>query len=168
MPVVMHVHLQLGRSNDAFNDPGQEGWPCRPQRPGPAAASGEAPGSATVLATDRTGTLTPGHDDRPGPGDPSSSASITSGALLPLLAILLPPATLRVPVTFVAVLIALGLAGALSARIGGSDIRRAVLRVVFGARQLARMPRAGPLRKPAIREANYASVRASRSAAESA
>jgi vacuolar iron transporter family protein len=62
----------------------------------------------------------------------ASALSFTSGALLPLLAILLPPATLRVPVTFVAVLIALGLAGALSARIGGSDIRRAVLRVVIG------------------------------------
>ena len=62
----------------------------------------------------------------------ASALSFTSGALLPLLAILLPPATLRVPITFAAVLIALGLAGALSARIGGSDIRRAVLRVVIG------------------------------------
>ena len=49
-----------------------------------------------------------------------------------MLAILLPPASLRVPVTFVAVLIALGLTGALSARLGGSDVRRAVLRVVVG------------------------------------
>ena len=62
----------------------------------------------------------------------ASAASFISGALLPLLAILLPPAALRVPVTFVAVLIALGLAGALSARIGGSNPRRAVLRVVIG------------------------------------
>jgi len=45
---------------------------------------------------------------------------------------LLPPATFRLPVTFVAVLIALGLAGALSARIGGSHVGRAVLRVVIG------------------------------------
>jgi vacuolar iron transporter family protein len=35
-------------------------------------------------------------------------------------------------VTFVAVLVALGLAGALSARIGGSYVWRAVLRVVIG------------------------------------
>src|SRR6202161_3209292 len=62
----------------------------------------------------------------------ASALSFTSGALLPLLAILLPPAAARVPVTFVAVLIALGLAGALSARMGGSNIRRAVLRVVIG------------------------------------
>ena len=62
----------------------------------------------------------------------ASALSFTSGALLPLVAILLPPAALRVPVTFVAVLIALGLAGALSARIGGSNIRRSVLRLVIG------------------------------------
>ncbi len=62
----------------------------------------------------------------------ASAASFTFGALLPLLAILLPPAAWRIPVTFVSVLVALGLAGALSARIGGSDVRRAVMRVVIG------------------------------------
>jgi vacuolar iron transporter family protein len=62
----------------------------------------------------------------------ASALSFTSGALLPMLAILLPPAALRVPVTFVAVLVALALTGALSARLGGSNIRRAVLRVVVG------------------------------------
>jgi len=62
----------------------------------------------------------------------ASALSFTSGALLPMLAILLPPVSLRVGVTFAAVLVALALAGALSARIGGSDVRRAVLRVVIG------------------------------------
>jgi VIT1/CCC1 family predicted Fe2+/Mn2+ transporter len=62
----------------------------------------------------------------------ASAASFTVGALLPLIAILLPPVAWRVPVTIVAVLIALGLAGAASARIGGSNVRRAVLRVVIG------------------------------------
>jgi VIT1/CCC1 family predicted Fe2+/Mn2+ transporter len=62
----------------------------------------------------------------------ASAASFIAGALLPLLAILFPPVTWRVPVTFVAVLVALGLAGALSARTGGSNVRRAVLRVVIG------------------------------------
>ena len=52
--------------------------------------------------------------------------------LLPLAAILLPPAAFRAPVTILAVLIALGVAGAVSARIGGSDIRRSVLRLVIG------------------------------------
>jgi VIT1/CCC1 family predicted Fe2+/Mn2+ transporter len=62
----------------------------------------------------------------------ASALSFTAGAVLPLLAILLPPAAVRVPVTFIAVLIALGLAGALSARLGGSNVRRAVLRLVIG------------------------------------
>ena len=62
----------------------------------------------------------------------ASALSFMSGALLPMLAILLPPAGLRVPVTFVAALIALALTGALSARLGGSNVRRAVTRVVIG------------------------------------
>ena len=62
----------------------------------------------------------------------ASAASFTTGALLPLVAILLPPVAFRIWVTIVAVLIALGIAGAVSARIGGSDVRRAVLRVVIG------------------------------------
>ncbi len=62
----------------------------------------------------------------------ASALSFTVGALLPMLAILLPPPTWRVPVTFVGVLIALAVAGGVSARIGGSNPRRAVLRVVIG------------------------------------
>nr|WP_253900484.1 VIT family protein [Mycobacterium asiaticum] len=62
----------------------------------------------------------------------SSAISFIAGALLPLMAILLPTPTWRVPVTFAAVLLALGVAGALSARLGGSSVRRAVLRVVLG------------------------------------
>jgi VIT1/CCC1 family predicted Fe2+/Mn2+ transporter len=49
-----------------------------------------------------------------------------------MLAILLPPAGWRVPVAFAAVLVALAGTGALSARLGGSSVRRAVLRVVIG------------------------------------
>ena len=62
----------------------------------------------------------------------ASALSFFIGAVLPLLAILLPPAGWRVPVTFVAVLIALALTGALGARIGGSSITRATIRVVIG------------------------------------
>ena len=62
----------------------------------------------------------------------ASALAFVLGAVLPLLAILLPPPSLRVPVTFAAVLVALGIAGAVSSRIGGSDVRRAVLRVVVG------------------------------------
>ena len=62
----------------------------------------------------------------------ASAVSFTVGALLPLLAVLLPPPALRVPVTVVAVLVALALTGFVSARIGGGDARRAILRVVVG------------------------------------
>ena len=62
----------------------------------------------------------------------SSAIAFTAGAILPLLAILLPPAGWRVPVTFVAVLIALAATGFLSARIGGSNPVRASIRLVVG------------------------------------
>ena len=62
----------------------------------------------------------------------SSALSFTIGALLPLLAILVPPAGLRIPVTAAAVLIALALTGAVSARLGGAPPGRAVLRNVIG------------------------------------
>ncbi|AFT99315.1 VIT1/CCC1 transporter family protein [Nocardia brasiliensis] len=62
----------------------------------------------------------------------SSAVSFTVGALLPLLAILLPPVSVRIPVTFAAVIVALALTGSVSARLGGSAPGRAVLRVVLG------------------------------------
>ncbi|MBF6214113.1 VIT family protein [Nocardia puris] len=62
----------------------------------------------------------------------SSAVSFTLGALLPLLAILLPPVTARIPVTFVTVLVALALTGSISARLGGSPRRKAIRRVVLG------------------------------------
>ncbi|WP_431957588.1 VIT1/CCC1 transporter family protein [Nocardia lijiangensis] len=62
----------------------------------------------------------------------SSAIAFTLGALLPLLAILLPPVTARIPVTVVAVLVALALTGSISAQLGGGDRGRAVLRVVLG------------------------------------
>lgn len=62
----------------------------------------------------------------------ASALAFTIGALLPLLAILLPPAEARVPVTFAVVLAALALTGYSSARLGGSAPGRPVLRVVLG------------------------------------
>lgn len=62
----------------------------------------------------------------------ASALSFTLGAILPMLAILLPPPTWRVWVTFAVVLLALASAGAISARIGGSRPGRPVLRVVLG------------------------------------
>ena len=62
----------------------------------------------------------------------SSAIAFTLGAMLPLLAILLPPPEWRIPVTFAAVLIALALTGTISARLGDAPVGRAVLRLVLG------------------------------------
>ena len=62
----------------------------------------------------------------------ASALAFFIGAALPMLAILLPPAEARVPVTFAAVLVALAITGATSARIGGSPWLRPTLRVVLG------------------------------------
>ena len=55
-----------------------------------------------------------------------SATAFTLGALLPLLAILLPPASIRVPVTFGAVFVALVVLGMTGARLGGSQLLRLV------------------------------------------
>jgi len=62
----------------------------------------------------------------------SSALSFTIGAILPMLAILLPPPSARIPVTFVAVLLALAVTGWMSARLGGADPVRATKRVIVG------------------------------------
>lgn len=62
----------------------------------------------------------------------ASFISFFVGALLPLAAVLLPPEAIRVPATFVVTLIALALTGGVSARIGGADPKRAVVRLVIG------------------------------------
>lgn len=62
----------------------------------------------------------------------SSAIAFLAGAILPLLAILLTPAGLRVPVTVLVVLLALAATGALGARLGQGAVGRATLRVVIG------------------------------------
>ncbi|MDX1875115.1 VIT family protein [Mycolicibacterium sp. 120266] len=62
----------------------------------------------------------------------SSAAAFITGALLPLLAILLPTPSVRIPVTVVAVLIALAITGSVSARLGGAPRGRAVVRNIVG------------------------------------
>lgn len=62
----------------------------------------------------------------------ASIAAFLLGAVLPLVAIVLPPDSLRVPVTMAAVLLALALTGSVSARLGGAHQGRAVARVVAG------------------------------------
>ncbi|MBT2383235.1 VIT family protein [Streptomyces sp. ISL-11] len=62
----------------------------------------------------------------------ASFLAFTAGALLPLLAIVLPPAAVRLPVTVVAVLGALILCGWGSARLGEAPAGRAMLRNAGG------------------------------------
>lgn len=62
----------------------------------------------------------------------ASTVAFSVGALLPLIAILLPSVSARVPVTFAAVLVALAITGTVSARIGGSGRTPAILRNVLG------------------------------------
>ncbi|MEV8181000.1 VIT family protein [Specibacter sp. NPDC078692] len=62
----------------------------------------------------------------------ASAAAFTIGAILPLIAILLPPTAWRIPVTFAAVLLALALTGTLSAAIGGSSKTTSAVRLVIG------------------------------------
>jgi vacuolar iron transporter family protein len=62
----------------------------------------------------------------------SSAVSFTVGALLPLIAILLPPASARIAVTVAAVLLALAITGWVAARLGGAKPLRPILRVTVG------------------------------------
>lgn len=62
----------------------------------------------------------------------SSGVSFVAGALLPLAAVLATGPSWRVPVTMVAVLVALVLTGAISANLGRAPRRPAILRLVAG------------------------------------
>jgi VIT1/CCC1 family predicted Fe2+/Mn2+ transporter len=62
----------------------------------------------------------------------ASALAFLAGAVLPMLAILLPPPEWRIATTFVAVIVALAITGWLSAWIGGSPKPRAILRVTIG------------------------------------
>ena len=61
----------------------------------------------------------------------ASAISFTIGGILPLLTILTPPG-IRIPLTFVIVLIALAATGYVAAWIGGASRGKAMLRVVIG------------------------------------
>ncbi|KQR54617.1 hypothetical protein ASF88_07585 [Leifsonia sp. Leaf336] len=61
----------------------------------------------------------------------ASAIAFTIGGILPMLTILTPPG-IRIPLTFVIVLIALAITGYVAAWIGGASRGRAMLRVVIG------------------------------------
>jgi VIT1/CCC1 family predicted Fe2+/Mn2+ transporter len=62
----------------------------------------------------------------------ASAIAFTVGSVLPLLAVLLPPAGVRIPVTFAVVLFALAMTGAVSAHLGHSRKLPAIARLVVG------------------------------------
>ncbi|MYW03103.1 VIT family protein [Streptomyces sp. SID3343] len=62
----------------------------------------------------------------------ASFLAFTVGALLPLLAMVLPPASIRLPITVGAVLAALVLCGWSGARLGGAPVPRAIVRTGAG------------------------------------
>lgn len=62
----------------------------------------------------------------------ASAVSFILGAWLPLIAIVVPAPSWRIPITFAAVLAALALTGTISARIGQAPMLPAVARVVAG------------------------------------
>ena len=62
----------------------------------------------------------------------ASMVAFTLGALLPLVAITVPPARLRVPVTVLAVLVALAVTGVVSGRLGKAPLSRPLWRNVIG------------------------------------
>ncbi|KDA06364.1 hypothetical protein DC31_11090 [Microbacterium sp. CH12i] len=62
----------------------------------------------------------------------ASAIAFLSGAILPFLTAAFLPETLKIPVTFVAVMIALAITGALGARLGGAPMLRPTIRVLIG------------------------------------
>jgi VIT1/CCC1 family predicted Fe2+/Mn2+ transporter len=61
----------------------------------------------------------------------ASAVAFLVGGIIPFAAILLPP-EVRIPATFILVLLALAITGALGARLGGSPMLRPTIRVVLG------------------------------------
>ena len=63
----------------------------------------------------------------------ASAVAFTVGGIIPFAAMLLPPAPpVRIPATFIVVLLALAVTGALGARLGGSPMLRPTIRVAVG------------------------------------
>ena len=61
-----------------------------------------------------------------------SALSFITGAILPILVVLLASAALRLPVIVAATLVELGVLGAVGARLGGAPLGRAAVRVLIG------------------------------------
>ena len=62
----------------------------------------------------------------------ASSIAFLAGAAIPLIAVIVPPSSVRIPFAFASVIIALVITGTISAKIGNASIPKAVARVVTG------------------------------------
>ena len=62
----------------------------------------------------------------------ASALAFFAGAVIPILMIVLPPVSVRIPVTFLGVFVALTITGVLSAHAGGANKLKATTRVVLG------------------------------------
>jgi VIT1/CCC1 family predicted Fe2+/Mn2+ transporter len=62
----------------------------------------------------------------------ASGAAFFCGAIIPVIAIIFSPERMRIPITFLSVVVALMITGFLSAKVGGAKKLNAVVRVVFG------------------------------------
>ncbi len=62
----------------------------------------------------------------------ASAISFTIGGIIPLIAIMVPPAEVRIPIAFASVLVALVITGIVSARVSGAPTTRTTLRIVIG------------------------------------
>jgi vacuolar iron transporter family protein len=62
----------------------------------------------------------------------ASAGAFLAGAVIPMVAVMLPPHAIRIPVAFISVIFALGVTGTISAKAGGASVRHAATRVVIG------------------------------------
>lgn len=76
--------------------------------------------------------INPDHLTDPWHAAYASTASFICGAIIPIFMVILAPIAMRIPVTFLGVLIALVFTGALSAYAGEANIPKAILRVTTG------------------------------------
>ena len=91
-------------------------------------AGGEYVSVSTQRDSERVGGIAPHAQTNPWHAALASMVSFTVGALVPMLAIVLTPVPVRLPVALGAVLLALIGTGYTSARLGGSPVTRPVLR----------------------------------------
>lgn len=76
--------------------------------------------------------INPDHLTDPWHAAYASTISFICGAIIPIIMIVIAPLSLRIPITFLGVLIALMFTGALSAKAGGANKTKATIRVVIG------------------------------------